>query len=419
MALQNDNSRISYLGNGSTTTPYTVPFYFFEEADLQVYLTDPTGAVSKLTLGSNYTVTGAGNPNGGAIRTAVAYSGSNRISIAREVAAVQTTVYEENDKFPAKTHERALDRVTMLAQQITRNVKRAFRFGDSQSDLAPIEAVIPNTLAGIDGDNQPKLYTIDQLLTLLSLPAPILNRPMKTFADDGGRAAAVPDFVGQLGTQQNTKGLYVATGLSAGNWAASTLLASAIHGQPNDGTISDTGEFLYSPNPYSAVKRGAFSDLQSWLASSQVAGTVVQTKMVTLPDYLTLNGGFAGADAVPLISEGASVMTASITPKSASNILRVSFLGKVFLPNVAVGAGLFRQGTSGAVDFSSKINSSNQLGDFSLRAEVPAATTDAVVFEVRVGRIGAAGAMYVNGTNFSRFFGGTLKTTLLIEEVKA
>ncbi len=106
----------------------------------------------------------------------------------------------------------------MLAQQLSRSGKRCLRVADSQPEIPPFDARIPHSLTGLDGDGVPKLYTIDELLTLISLPAPVLSFPVKTWADDGGRNAAVPDFVGQPGTQQNTKTLYIATGLSAGNW---------------------------------------------------------------------------------------------------------------------------------------------------------------------------------------------------------
>ncbi len=56
---------------------------------------------------------------------------------------------------------------------------------------------------------------------------------MKTFADAGERALAVPEFVGQLGTQRDTGIAYVATGSTAGSWTtltAGVLLSSFASG---------------------------------------------------------------------------------------------------------------------------------------------------------------------------------------------
>lgn len=48
----------------------------------------------------------------------------------------------------------------------------------------------------------------------------------KTFANAAARAAAVPDFDGQLGVQLDTELVYTATGLAAGNWQQSFIQAN-------------------------------------------------------------------------------------------------------------------------------------------------------------------------------------------------
>lgn len=122
MALQSETSRIQYVGNNSTTTPYAVPFVFFDNGHIKAVVTNSSGVDTALALGSGFTLTGVGNNNGGTLRTLSAVPASSKLTIYREVQATQTTSYEEGGDFPAQSHERALDKLTMLAQQLLRGV---------------------------------------------------------------------------------------------------------------------------------------------------------------------------------------------------------------------------------------------------------------------------------------------------------
>lgn len=117
MTVESATASASYTGNGSTTV-FTVPFYFLVDTDLKVTrLSAVTGAVSTLVLNSDYTLTGAGNSAGGTLTTSPALPTGDEIYIERNVVAVQETAYPSNSPFPSSSHERALDRLTMLAQQ--------------------------------------------------------------------------------------------------------------------------------------------------------------------------------------------------------------------------------------------------------------------------------------------------------------
>ena len=123
--ISNENSKIIYSGDGTTTTfPYN--FYIFQDSDIVVLLRDKnTGAETTQTLNSDYTVTGAGNESGGNVVFTSAPSSDYYVVIYREVELTQETDYVENDKFPADTHERALDKLTMITQQLDEKVSRA------------------------------------------------------------------------------------------------------------------------------------------------------------------------------------------------------------------------------------------------------------------------------------------------------
>ena len=117
MTVSSDTNSVTYSGNGSTTVfPYT--FKIFENTDLIVTLIDDATEVETVqTLTTDYTVSGAGNNSGGNVTFVTAPASGKTVKIERNLAFTQTTVYTENDAFPAKSHEDALDRLTMLTQQ--------------------------------------------------------------------------------------------------------------------------------------------------------------------------------------------------------------------------------------------------------------------------------------------------------------
>lgn len=396
MAIQSEISQISYLGNGSAGTGYPVPFYFFEDTDLKVSRTDAAGIVTQLTHGAHYSVSGAGNPSGGSVMTTTAYGGSDRISIVRTVPATQLLVYDENDRFPAKSHERGLDRLTMLAQQLSRSGKRCLRVADSQPEIPPFDARIPNSLTGLDGDGVPKLYTIDELLTLISLPAPVLNFPVKTWADDGGRNAAVPDFVGQPGTQQNTKTLYIATGLSAGNW----VLAPA----------------SIAPGAIGKLQLGALA-----AAANLPIGAVIQSVSAKYTEGTEFSGTIPYDNSKPQIGEGNAIASVPITPSFSNSKFRIraTVPASINGNTDALILAVFRGGLDDAIGATFvRATDDYDCRVLVLECEDSPATVSPLTYSIRMGVESGGGAYYVNGTNSTAKLGGSCVATLVVEEIK-
>lgn len=128
MAVQSDTSRISYAGNNSTTTSYAVPFVFLENSHLKAIAKTSAGVETVVTLTNH---TGAGNVNGGTVRTAVAIPATSTLTIYRDVPITQTTTYAEGGDFPAASHERALDKLTQISQQNARKLGSALRLSEA------------------------------------------------------------------------------------------------------------------------------------------------------------------------------------------------------------------------------------------------------------------------------------------------
>lgn len=124
-----------YAGAG-TTGPFLVNFRFLQDNHLQVVKTNPDGIGADLSLTTDYTVSGAGNQTGSVTLTSPLDIGWS-LTIIRSVPATQEADYVQNDAFPAESHERALDKLTMIAQQHFETLTRAVRapIGDTAPSM--------------------------------------------------------------------------------------------------------------------------------------------------------------------------------------------------------------------------------------------------------------------------------------------
>lgn len=121
-----------YAGSG-TTGPFTVNFRFLANSHLRVIKTSTTGSEATLTLGVDYSVTGAGGASGTVTLTSPLLTGE-KLTIVRNVPLTQETDYVVDDSFPAESHEQALDKLTMIAQQLAEEVDRAVKVLPSSTD---------------------------------------------------------------------------------------------------------------------------------------------------------------------------------------------------------------------------------------------------------------------------------------------
>jgi hypothetical protein len=141
MTVQSTGSRVNYNGDGSTVA-FTIPFYFLNNTDIVVLSVSPSGQSTKLFYNVDYTVSGAGVETGGMITATTAPVSSSQIIIYRDPDATQLVDYQDNDPFPAETHELALDKLTMLVQRDRERLDRAFVLDDS--DTSGASTMIPS-----------------------------------------------------------------------------------------------------------------------------------------------------------------------------------------------------------------------------------------------------------------------------------
>jgi hypothetical protein len=140
MTVSSSVNKVIYSGN-SATVLFPVNYYFLENSHLKVILRAADGTETVQALTTNYTVTGAGNPAGGSITMFIAPLIGTTLTILRNVPATQETDYLANDPFPAESHERALDKLTMLTQENEEIASRSIQI--PQTDPVSTNIIVP------------------------------------------------------------------------------------------------------------------------------------------------------------------------------------------------------------------------------------------------------------------------------------
>lgn len=126
MTVSTQENIVKYQGNPSTTV-YQIPFRWLEDTDINIKKQLQDGTVEVLTYLTDYTLTGENDEHGGYATFTVAPLETDTIVIQRIVPYTQETDYEENEIFPADSHEEALDKLTMEVQQLAEESSRSLK----------------------------------------------------------------------------------------------------------------------------------------------------------------------------------------------------------------------------------------------------------------------------------------------------
>jgi hypothetical protein len=106
------------FSTGGGVTTFSITAFTFLDADELLVVRNTAGVPTTLLKDTDYTVSG-GNNNTGSITTPSAISAGSTLIVTRVTKKTQLTSYTTGDRFPATTHERALDKLTMLVQEAT------------------------------------------------------------------------------------------------------------------------------------------------------------------------------------------------------------------------------------------------------------------------------------------------------------
>ncbi len=149
MTVNSTTNRAEHDGDGITTAFAFTP-YFLDDDDLRVYLRDSSEDIETLqVLSTDYTISGAADPAGGTVTFVTPPKATDKVVIIRDPDRLQAVDYQANDAFPAETHERALDKLTMIVQRLAEQLERTV--GLAETDSASILTLPSDRISSILG----------------------------------------------------------------------------------------------------------------------------------------------------------------------------------------------------------------------------------------------------------------------------
>lgn len=151
---ENDRKERFIATAGQTVFPYDFPIY--AAADLQVRR-ERAGAITLLTLGTDYSVTGVQNQTGGNVILTTGATEGDIIVILSAMSTARATQFVNGGDLAAAALEAELNRIRILFQQNNRDGRNALLFpptDPAMQDLPPI-ALRANRFLAFDASGQP------------------------------------------------------------------------------------------------------------------------------------------------------------------------------------------------------------------------------------------------------------------------
>lgn len=127
--ISDNDPRVSYsVAESVTQTTFTVPFEFFDDSDLNVYL---DGTQKQIT--THYTVSGGDGSTGTVTMSVTGATGGSTVIITRSIAQERTTDFPSSGPFNIASLNTELDRFTAIAADLQDSVDRSLKLIDYDS----------------------------------------------------------------------------------------------------------------------------------------------------------------------------------------------------------------------------------------------------------------------------------------------
>ena len=136
ISIADNSPRVSYtVGQGSTQTSFTVPFEFFNNTDLNVFV---DGTLKTIT--THYTVSGGDGSTGSVSISVTGITGGSTVVITRDIALERTTDFPVSGAFNIVALNTELDRIVAIAADLEDKASRALQLTDFD---AAVSLVLP------------------------------------------------------------------------------------------------------------------------------------------------------------------------------------------------------------------------------------------------------------------------------------
>jgi len=467
MAITDNYAPDKTIGNG-VTTAFSGNWNVINEDYFRVYLESVATGVQTLVSTSDYSLTF--DADGYIVTMNTAPSSSFYLIRARDVALDQTSPYRTSKGFQGEVVENSFDKLTAIAQDLNDIFDRTPQLPlGSTSTLSLAEptgaagkylivnddedgfdyAVIADGVTGVAisaGDSfKPVVVNGTEdgfIVSSSSQLSQIIDTNDNEIIKFAGVASAVNEItITNSATASSPK--IEATGGDASinvifqskgagiyqfNGTASTAAAVRLFENTANGTnyvaisapAGVTSNYTaIMPAALPASKKGINIDNAGTLTFDGT-GVLVQQAFSQISTVTTTTTVIPNDNTIPQNTEGAEFLTRSITPTSATNLLKITYQVNVACSTAFPAAvALFQDSTANALDahlIELSTATSNFNGGRSFVYYMTAGTTSATTFKVRCGPT-SAGTLTFNGASGAGIFGGVMFSSIQVEEL--
>lgn len=180
---------VRYLADGIETV-FTYPFPIFASEDMAVYI---DGALQ----GFGFTVSDAGNTDGGTVIFDAAPADGVIVTLERLLPLERVTDFIEGGDFSARAINNELDYLTASVQQLHRYQSQMIRYGDHETPggiILPDRAVRASRALGFDEDGDPVAVSLDGAMAAPDFTASGTGAVTRTSTGKFSDMVSVKDF---------------------------------------------------------------------------------------------------------------------------------------------------------------------------------------------------------------------------------
>ena len=297
--LADNSPRISYsVGQGVTQSTFTVPFEFFAEESLNVYV---DGVLKTLT--TDYTVTGGDGSTGSVAISVTGASGGSTVVITREISLERTADFPTSGPFQIAALNTELDRIIAIAADLNDRADRSIHaqdFDASASYLLPSLDTRKGTVLAFNatsGDVEvgPQIANVQSLANISADIALLAD------IEDGTLATNAITNVNTIRTDVTTvSGISANVTTVAGVSANVTTVATDLGGSNTIGTVASS---ISNVNTVS----GSIADVTT-VATNLSGADTIGTVATNIANVNTVSGISANVTTVAGISSNIATL---------------------------------------------------------------------------------------------------------------
>ena len=342
MTVADTTPRELYNGNGVTVT-FAIPFgsEYFEDTNILVILRSSLGVETTQTLTTHYTISGSN------IVMVTAPPSGSKLLIMRQMPITQSVDYSSNgslNSFKGSSHEEALDRTVMIAQQLDEALDRSVKLPPTilESTFNP---QLPNDIvlngAGrilVVGTGADSFMPMSDSITISTITSVVSS----VSAAAASAVAAAASATAASGSAVAAAASASAAALSAGSAASSVASLGLLDGQIFVGTDSNTlgaftptGDVLFSNLGVTSIAADVIVN-----ADVKSNAAIVYSKLNLATSVVNADIGTGAGIVYTKLALGSSIVAADINGAAAIEYSKLNLATSIVNADVRTNAGI-------------------------------------------------------------------------------